>query len=155
MIVVDVNILIYAVNADAHYHDAARRWLDRQLSAGVSIGLPWVVLTAFIRLTTNPKVFPQPLDAEFACDIVGRWLAPETVTTPGPGPKHHEILSRLLLQSGTAGNLTTDAHLAAIAIEHAAVLCSADNDFLRFQGVQHHNPLIEGGVREPSLAYGS
>ena len=85
---------------------------------------------------------------------MSEWLRLENVQPLNPGPRHWELLSRLIIQSGTAGNLTNDTHLAAIAFEHSALLCSADNDFQRFQGVQYHNPLAADGVKEPSLAYG-
>ena len=154
MILIDTNILIYAINRDSPMHELALTWLNKQLSAGTRIGLPWLVITAFVRLTTNHRVFPNPLAAEDAIRTVDEWLAIPHVSTLNPGDGHWQTLSRLLLRVGTAGNLTTDAHLAAIAIDNACVICSADSDFKRFQGVQHFNPIAdEDSVHEPMLSY--
>lgn len=153
MIVIDTNLLIYAINLDSPMYDSASTWLDRQLSGRVDVGLPWLVIVAFLRLTTSQRVFESPLSVEGAIRYVSGWLDLPNVTPLNPGNNHYSILSRLLLRSGTGGNLTSDAHLAAIAVEHGALLCSADNDFKRFQGVQYFNPLEEDGVREPLLIY--
>lgn len=152
MIVVDTNLLIYAINQDSPDHAACKRWLENQLSSA-HVGLPWLVVTGFVRITTNPRVLERPLSVERALAYVEEWLALPNVIVAEPGQQHWSVLSRLLLRAGAAGNLTSDAHLAAIAIEHAALLCSADNDFKRFQGVQHFNPLDEDHVREPQLSY--
>jgi toxin-antitoxin system PIN domain toxin len=103
--------------------------------------MPWMVLLAFLRLTTRAGLFRQPLEAEAAFRVVEVWLAQPNVVIVEPGPHHLGILRRLLLPLGTAGNLTTDAHLAAIAIEHGAELCSADADFARFPTLKWRNPL--------------
>ena len=154
MILIDTNILIYAINRDSPMHEPAQSWLNKQLSAGTRIGLPWLVIVAFVRLTTNHRVFPNPLSAEDAIQAVDEWLAIPHVSPLNPGDDHWQALSRLLLRVGTAGNLTNDAHLAAIAIDNACVICSADNDFKRFQGVQHFNPIAdEDAVHEPMLSY--
>ena len=153
MIIVDTNLLIYAVNSAAPQHEVAKTWLDRQLSAGVEVGLPWLAVIAFVRLSTNPRVFSLPLSVDESLTLVGEWFALDHVRAANPGPNHWEILSRLLLRTGSAGNLTNDAHIAAIAIEHSALVCSADTDFLRFEGVQYHNPLLDLGIQEPTLAY--
>ncbi len=153
MIVVDTNLLLYAVNNDAPQHFEAKKWLSRQLSAGVEVRLPWLVIVAFVRISTHSRVFDTPMTVEESVGVVAEWLALDNVQTLNPGARHWEILNRLLLRTGTAGNLTNDAHLAAIAIEHSVLLCSADTDFLRFEGVQYHNPLIDLSIQEPALAY--
>ncbi len=153
MILIDVNVLIYAYNEDAPLHNEARAWLDRQLNDAI-VGLPWSVLTGFLRVSTNPRVMPVPLTAEKAIERIDAWLDLDNVHVPEPTDNHWPVLSRLLLRAGTAGNLTSDAHLAAIAIEHGALVCSADNDFNRFQGVQFHNPFEANQVNEPLLSYG-
>lgn len=141
MILPDANLLIYAVNGDTPQHEAARTWLERTLSGTTPVGLPWLVLLAFIRLTTHPRILPTPLSPEDALDYVSGWLAQPFVTPLNPGDRHWLILDRLLRQDGTAGNLTNDAHIAAIAIEHGCALYSADYDFQRFEGLDHVNPL--------------
>lgn len=143
MIVPDVNLLIYAVNRDAPHHDAARAWMEHSLSGSEPVGLPWLVVIAFLRLTTHPRIFEAPLETDSALGIVAGWLAQPCARPLEPGDRHWLILSQLLRDSGTAGNLTNDAHLAAIAIEHDACLHSADNDFQRFAELRFHNPLAE------------
>ena len=141
MILLDVNILIYAVNQDAPLHSRAKSWLEATVSGTESIGIPWTVFLAFLRLTTRSGLFrnPMPLDAAF--DVIDSWLDQPSVSIIDPGPRHRGILHGLLSQLGTGGNLTSDAHLAALALEHRAELCSCDNDFLRFPGLKWRNPL--------------
>jgi hypothetical protein len=105
------------------------------------IGLPWVVTLGFLRLTTSPRVFSQPLSPAAAWDVVEEWFASSVCRPLAPGSRHREILKTLVLEHGTAGNLTTDAHLAAICIEHGATLYTADNDFGRFPALKWKNPL--------------
>lgn len=153
MILPDANLLIYAVNQDAPHHEAARSWLERVLSGTTAVGMSWLVLIAFIRLTTNPRIFESPLSPESALDIVSGWLEQPCVVLINPGDRHWLILSRLLRRDGTAGNLTIDAHLAALAMEYDATLHSADNDFRRFEGLDYANPLIAGKLQESSEMY--
>ena len=141
MILVDLNLLLYAVNADAERHDAARRWWEGVLSGNVPVALAWPVLLGFLRLTTNPRVFPEPLPVDAAAGIIDGWLAHPNVRQIGPSDRHWPILRRLLEQLGAGGNLTTDAHLAALAIEHGATLCSCDRDFARFADLRWRDPL--------------
>jgi len=141
MILVDANLLIYAVDRDSPHHASARRWLEEALSGSESVGIPWITALAFVRITTHPGVMRKPLTAESAIDYVDGWLRQPFVKLIGPGEKHWPILRNLLIASGTAGNLTSDAHLAALAIEHGGAVASADNDFRRFAGVTHVNPL--------------
>lgn len=141
MILVDSNLLIYAVNRDASYHKAARDWLERTLGGTVRVGLPWISILAFLRVTTLPAAVQSPLRPDRAIEYVESWLAQPFVQAVAPGEHHWAILNSLLRLTGTAGNLTSDAHIAAMAIEHGAEVHSADYDFRRFPGVRHVNPL--------------
>ena len=141
MKLVDVNLLIYSVNADANLHDKASRWLEDALSGDELIGFSWTVVLAFLRVTTRPGLFRSPLEPIAALDLVDRWLESPVVKIVEPGPGHLAILRQLISALGTAGNLTSDAHLAALAIEHRAELCSCDTDFSRFPGLRWQNPL--------------
>lgn len=141
MILVDVNLLIYAIDRDSPQHPKAKAWLEETLSGTVTVCLPWLVLLAFIRLTTRSGVVRNPLTAEQAFAYVDSWLEQPFIVTAGPGERHWRILRNLLAASGTAGNLTSDAHLAALALEHGFAIYSSDNDFKRFAGVRHVNPL--------------
>lgn len=140
MVIVDANVLIYAVDTAGVHHARTREWLDSMLAGAESVGLAWVVLLGFIRLTTNASVFPHPLSPDQALDQVERWLGAPAALTVMPTPRHPSILRGLLAGVGTAGNLTTDAHLAALAVEHAAEIVSYDRDFGRFPGVRHRLP---------------
>jgi toxin-antitoxin system PIN domain toxin len=141
MIIVDVNLLIYAVNQDAPFHQKAKSWLEAAISGTETVGLPWTVLLAFLRLTTRAGLFQRPLEVEAAFDLVDAWLEQPLVTVVEPTERHLSTLRDLVRPLGTGGNLTSDAHLAALAIEYGARLCSTDNDFARFGGLRWHNPL--------------
>jgi hypothetical protein len=137
----DLNLLIYAVDRQSAQHEGAIAWWDDVLSGSETVGLAWSVLLGFVRLTTNPLVVRTPLSAEEALDYVDRWLGVRVTTVIEPTARHAAVLRDLLARSGTGGNLVTDAHLAALAIEHGADLCSADRDFGRFAGLSWVNPL--------------
>jgi toxin-antitoxin system PIN domain toxin len=137
----DVNLLLYAVDEGSAWHEPARTWVEERLSGTETLALAWVVLLAFIRLTTSPRVFQSPLSTSEALDLVDSWLAQPCVTVAHPTSRHAAVLRDLLEPLGTAGNLTTDAHLAALAIEHGAELCSTDRDFSRFAGLRWADPL--------------
>lgn len=141
MILVDANLLIYAVDADSPHHVAAREWLERVLSTTQWVGLPWVALLAFVRITTRSGIMRDSLPTERAVGFIDEWLQQPCVTLVGPGESHWAVLRNLLLSEGTAGNLTSDAHLAALAIEHGCEVASTDHDFNRFSGVTVVNPL--------------
>lgn len=141
MILLDANLLIYAVDTDSPHHVRARRWLEKLLSGDTAVGLPWVVVLAFIRVTTRPSVLRRQLTSEQAIAFVDEWLEQPYVEMVGPGPSHWLLLRQLLREVGAAGNLTTDAHLAALAIESGCELASTDHDFGRFPGVRLINPL--------------
>jgi len=141
MKLVDANILLYAVNEDAPLHRPARSWLEGALSGTETIAFCWSVLLAFVRLSTRTAVFPRPLSIEEAFDLVESWLSQPCVTMAHPTERHARVLRELLAPLGTAGNLPTDAHLAALALEHGAEMCSCDRDFARFPGLRWMNPL--------------
>lgn len=132
MKIVDANVLLYSTNTASTHHVAAHRWLAAALSGTEAVGFPWVSLLAFIRLSTNPRVFPSPLSVSSAWDLVDSWLGQPSATIVAPTTRHPALLRGLLEQAGTAANLTTDAHLAALAIEHGAEVVSFDRDFARF-----------------------
>jgi toxin-antitoxin system PIN domain toxin len=140
---IDANLLLYAVDESSPQHDRARGWLEAVLSGTQTVAFSWSVLLAFLRLSTRPQVFANPLTADEALDIIDGWLAQPTAVIIHPTDRHAALLRDLLRSVGTAGNLTTDAHLAALSIEHGATLCSADADFSRFVGLARQNPLSD------------
>ncbi|MCC6389438.1 MAG: type II toxin-antitoxin system VapC family toxin [Bryobacterales bacterium] len=142
MIVVNVNLLLYAVNQDAPDHRKAKAWLESAISGTETVGLPWIVLLAFLRLTTRTGLFQKPLTVGTAFDLVDAWLRQPSVTVPDPTARHLQTMRDLISPLGAGGNLTSDAHLAALAIEHGAELCSTDNDFGRFNRLRWRNPLV-------------
>ncbi len=137
----DVNLLLYAYDAQSPRHAPAREWLEQTLSGTETVGLSWVVMLAFIRLSTRSVVVEHPLDIDEAIQLLESWIAQPCVTVIHPTDRHPAVLRELLSPLGTAGNLTTDAHLAALAIEHGALLCSCDADFSRFPGLRWTDPL--------------
>ncbi|MGH9258234.1 MAG: type II toxin-antitoxin system VapC family toxin [Vicinamibacterales bacterium] len=141
MILPDINLLLHAYNTKSSLHTAARVWWEDLLNSTRPVGLAWVGMLGFIRLTTQRQVLANPLPVAVACGHVRAWLVQPYVTILDPGTRHAEILLGLLESLGTAGNLTTDAHLAALAIEHQAELHSTDADFSRFPGLRWTNPL--------------
>lgn len=141
MILPDINLLLHAYNRDSPVHAAAKAWWEHLLNGTRPVGLAWVAILGFIRITTHRQVLVNPLQAAAACADVRAWLAQPYVGVLHPGDRHAEILFGLLESVGTAGNLTTDAHLAALAIEHQAELHSTDVDFGRFPGLRWVNPL--------------
>jgi len=144
VILPDVNLLIYAYNSGAPHHKAAREWWEDTLSGTVAVGLPWAVALGFVRLSTHLRVMAPPLPAQLAINHVQSWLARPRVTILEPGPQHLEFLAQMLHAAGVAGALTTDAHLAALAVEHRCELHSNDADFARFPGLRWRNPLASG-----------
>ncbi len=141
MKLVDTNLLLYAVDETSPHHRVARPWLEGQLSGSETLAFAWAVLLAFLRLATNPRVFEAPLTLEEALDLVDSWLEQPNATVVHPTDRHSRLVRELLAPLGTAGNLTSDAHLAALSVEHGAELCSGDSDFARFQRVRWLNPL--------------
>lgn len=139
MKIVDANVLLYAVNRQSVEHKVAHRWLTSALSGNEAVGLPWVSLLAFIRLSTSRRVFAAPLPPADAMTVVESWLGQSAAVTVEPTIRHASVLRGLLEQAGTAGNLTTDAHIAALAIEHGATVVTFDRDFERFS-IRVHVP---------------
>jgi len=140
VLLVDANVLLYAVNEDAPHHEKARNWLDEALGSDEPVGFAWVVLLAFLRLATNPSLFPHPLTPAQSTDVVEGWLGRPASLVLQPGERHLSLLRGLLAESGTAANLVNDAHLAALALEHGAEIVSFDRDFERFAGVRSRLP---------------
>jgi toxin-antitoxin system PIN domain toxin len=141
VILVDANILLYAEDRLSAQHDAAREWWDAQLSGAATVGLCWTVITAFIRIGTNRRVFTRPLSIEEAVGRVQSWLDQPGVRILQPTENHWSIFSDLLMHAQAAANLAMDAHLATLAIEHGCELCSTDQDFARFPKLKWRNPL--------------
>lgn len=143
MILVDANILLYATNTAASQHVQARDWLDRQLVGLARVGLPWPALLAFLRIATNTRALPRAMSMALAWRQISEWLACESAWIPQPTEHHSEVLGELLALPGVHGNLVTDAHLAALAIEHGLTLCTTDGDFARFPNLRYLNPLAK------------
>ena len=143
MILPDLNLLVHAHNTDSSHHADARTWWESLMNGEEQVGLPWAVLLGFVRIATHRAVLQNPMPVRTACDHVKSWLERPQVMVLHPGDRHPEILFGLLERLGTAGNLTTDAHLAALAIEYQAELHSNDADFSRFQGLKWRNPLSQ------------
>jgi uncharacterized protein len=140
LVVVDANVLLYAVDTASNHHEQSRSWVDSSLDGAEAVGLAWIALLAFIRIGTNPAILPTPMTVDEATGQVEVWLGAPAAVVAQPTARHAGVLRGLLSESGTAGNLTTDAHLAALAIEHGADLVSYDRDFARFAGVRHRLP---------------
>lgn len=140
MKLVDANVLLYAVNRDAPQHASARDWLDDALSGGARVAFCWVVLLAFLRLSTNERIFDEPLSVDDAIAQAEDWLAQPAAVVVEPTARHLGVVQQLLAPLETGGNLVNDAHLAALAIEHRCTIVSYDTDFLSFSGVKLENP---------------
>jgi toxin-antitoxin system PIN domain toxin len=141
VILLDANLLIYAFDIDSPHHPATREWLDHQLGGLASVGFPWETIIAFLRVVTSPRIYRQPSTITAAWRQINSWLAGEPSWVPGAAERHREILSELLALPGIRGNHVHDAHLAALAIEHGLILCSADGGFARFPQLRWLNPL--------------
>ncbi len=137
---VDANVLIYAINSEAAHHEEAKLWLDNALVDSEALGFTWIVLLAFLRIITHPAVFDHPIGVDVAGDIVEAWLDQPAALVVHPTARQLSILRGFLGTEGSAGNLVSDAHLAALAIEHGATVISYDSDFARFSGVSHRRP---------------
>jgi toxin-antitoxin system PIN domain toxin len=141
VIIPDVNMLVHAYNSGSPVHGAARAWWEDLLNGTRPVGLAWVTILGFIRISTHRQILTRPLPVGQACDRARAWLARPYVAILQPGERHAEILFGLLEAVGSGANLTTDAHLAALAIDHQAELHSTDADFRRFKGLRWTNPL--------------
>ena len=140
MKLVDANVLLYAVNSSALHHERSRRWLDGALSGQDTVAFAWIALLAFVRLSTKREIFPAPLTIEQAMDRVDAWLAAAPAVVVEPTPQHATVVRMLLSPLGAGGNLVSDAHLAALAVEHRCGIVSFDNDFSRFPNVPWEPP---------------
>lgn len=143
MILPDINLLIYAHDETSKHHSPARQWWENQLNGSQMIGLSWVTLLGFIRLLTNPRIFQNPYSPPEVLAIIKTWLEQPHVNIIHPSEQHFTLLAGLIEQIGAAGNLTTDAHLAALAIERGLILQTTDADFARFPGLKWKNPLLK------------
>jgi uncharacterized protein len=140
MMLVDVNVLIYAVGADLPQHAAVRPWLDATLAGPARVGLPWHSLLGFWRITTNPRAFEKPMSAEEAWAQIGDWLDRPAAYVPAPGDSHRMVLAGIVASTRPTGSLVPDAHLAALAIEHGLALATTDTGFARFRGLRIVDP---------------
>ena len=138
---VDANILLFAVDEASPFHQAAARWLTAQLNGPARVGLPWQSLAAFLRISSHPRAAERPLTPAEAWKHVEWWLAAEPAWIPQPTERHAEILGGLIRNHHLRGNLISDAQMAALAIEHGLTVCSADADFARFQDIRWENPV--------------
>jgi uncharacterized protein len=139
--IVDANVLLYAVDTGSPFHQSARDWLESSLNEPARVGLPWASLLAFQRISTHPRASVSPLSPGQAWSFVADWLDADATWIPVPGERHAEILHDLIVAGDLRGNLVTDAHLAALAIEHGVGICSADSDFARFPQISWVNPV--------------
>ena len=143
MIVIDVNLLLYAHMKSSAFYRPARAWFEKTLSSGEDVGIPLQSAMAFLRITTNQNLPLGRLEMSAALNIVEAWLAQPGVQLLYPADGHWPIFRRMLLEGRAAGVLSTDAHLAALTIEHGGTLCSTDSDFARFPGLRWNNPLAK------------
>ena len=144
---VDANILLFAVDESSRFHAAATDWLARQLNGPRRVGLPWQSLSAFVRISTHPRAAERPLSPDEAWAHVESWLQADAAWIPLPTERHVEVLGSLIRGYQLRGNLVADAQLAALAVEHGLTVCSADTDFARFGEIVWLNPLGPGLVR--------
>ena len=143
MIIPDINLLVYAYNSDAPFHDASKAWWEDRLSGRTTVGLPWVVVLGFIRIMSSGAVLTTPMTSDETIGHARSWLARPQTQIVVPGPRHLEILAEIMSSGRASGRLTTDAHLAALAIETQSELHSNDVDFARFPGLRWSNPLAD------------
>jgi len=137
---VDLNVLLYVVNRDAPLHRPVLAWWEGVVNGNETVALCWPVLAGFLRLSTRRGIFPNPLSAAEACTRIDRWLTVPGVRIVTETESHWTLLKQFVAEVGAAGNLTTDAHLAALAVSHGATLVSCDHDFARFPGLRWENP---------------
>lgn len=143
MILLDANILLHAYNATFPEHEPARAWLEQAFSSPMPVALSWQTILAFLRIGTNPRAFPEPWTADEALAIVAEWLNHPAVVVLQPTERHWDTFTGLVKAGRVRGPQLMDAHLAALAIEHGATLCTSDTGFRAFPGVRLVNPLEE------------
>lgn len=132
----DVNVLLYAVNHNCAQHESAKAWMTESFARPQGVGFAWIALLGFLRLATRSGIFAKPLNVQDALAVLDIWLSQPGASIMSPTERHAGVLARLLMGAGSAGNLVSDAHLAALAIEHSAELGSFDRDFERFSGLR-------------------
>jgi toxin-antitoxin system PIN domain toxin len=137
----DANLLLYAVHQRAEQHEQAASWLTERLNGASRVGFPWQSISAFLRIATHPRAFERPLEPATAWQRVTDWLAAPVAWVPQPGSQYGRILGELIETYGVRGNVVPDVALAALAIEHGVTVVSTDTDFARFRGVRWENPL--------------
>lgn len=137
----DINILLYASDEASPRYARAHQWVSNMFGGSETVALAWVVALGFVRISTSRRASEAPLTVDEALDIVDGWLTRPNVVVVHPSDRHAAVLRELLVPLGAGGNLTTDAHLAALAIEHGAELVSCDADFSRFPGLRWRDPL--------------
>jgi toxin-antitoxin system PIN domain toxin len=140
---IDANLLLFAVDTTAPAHARCDAWLEEQLNGDRRVGIPWESLAAFVRISTHPRASARPLKPMQAWSVVESWLAAPTVWIPLPTERHADVLGGLIGKYHLVGNLVPDAHLAAIALQHGLEVCSADTDFARFTEIRWRNPLSD------------
>lgn len=143
VLLIDVNLLVYAHLKLSPFHPRAHAWLDEQLRSPQRIAMPWLSLLGFLRVSTNPRALIRAESVSGALKQLEEWLAHDRVWVPQPTERHHEILAELLIPLDAGGNTVPDAHLAALAIEYGLTLCSNDRGFARFPKLRWINPLEE------------
>jgi toxin-antitoxin system PIN domain toxin len=143
LILLDANLLIYAYIREVPQHRSAREWLDRQLTEASAVGFPWESITAFLRIVTNPRILERPIPIAVAWQQARDWLASEPAWVPQATERQARLLGELLTVPGLRANDVPDAYLAALAIDHGLILCSADAGFARFSRLRWRNPLVD------------
>jgi toxin-antitoxin system PIN domain toxin len=141
MILVDVNLLVFASNPDSPFHSKATSWWVSELRAQTPIAIAWITVSAFVRLTTNRSVMKKPLSSIDSVAQMTSWLSRSHIKPAEPGSNYWRIFSDLIVRHSLSGSSITDAHLCALAIENGWELCAADNGFSRFKGLQWKNPI--------------
>jgi len=141
MILPDINLLVHAHNSGYRRHAQAKEWWEEKLHGTQGVAMAWVVLLGFVRITTNLRILQNPFTPREALEVVRSWLDCPQINIIHPSSRHFQLFHSLVEHAGTAGSLTTDAHLAALAIERGLVLHTTDSDFARFPGLKWINPL--------------
>jgi toxin-antitoxin system PIN domain toxin len=141
MICPDVNLLLYAIFSTYPQHRKAKAWWDGVLSSAEFVSIGHVVILGFVRISTHPRVFSAPLTIDQAIQVVDGWLAQPNVDLIAPAESHWDNLRAMLRSGNAGGNLTTDAHIAALAADYGLVIYSNDADFARFPNVKCVNPV--------------
>jgi uncharacterized protein len=150
MKIVDANVLLYATDEQARHHQVSKQWLEGALTGEEPIGLAWVVLLAFVRISTNPRAYVNPLTPDQATGVVLKWLAQQAAFVVEPNERHAHVLAGLLRTVSTGGNLVTDAHIAAMALEHQAAVITFDSDFGKFPGLRWSAPALDAAAGNES-----